>query len=232
MKVGVLLLGITFGGCRDHTEHRAPAPAAKVSQTSPRVPRPRTPPSLPTTSIAWSIAEANNTAAAWDAAADAYEHALARCTDSCRDTAYRVVLARKSSLKADPIQPPPLATGPWHASPLPKRVQATVDALDHYVTMLDADDPDLPGMQFLAGSTLWRWQQPDALVRFEALLREHPTAEVAEYAANLLLDAMNRQGRFDEMLAMVARLRADPQITAGRPDLVVTLDRIAAHAKP
>jgi len=196
--------------------------------------RPSLPPTLPSTSVSWAIAEAANTAQAWDAVAAAYEHELETCKDAsdevasqappCRETIYALVLARKNALTAQPLPaPPPPGERPVE---VPPRVQAVVDALDSYIAIADPDDPDLAGMKFLAGNARARYRQPDAIERFEAVIRDYPTAEFAEYAANLLLDALMRQDRITELRAWVDRLLGDPGFLAGKPALQQTLERL------
>ena len=179
------------------------------------------------TVIAWSVAEASNTAASWDVAAEAYARELEDCDDAredCREKVYAIVLARRNAFMAEPIKPP---EGDKPVS-LPPRVQELVDALDHYAAVGDPDDPDVAGVKFLAANHLRRWRQPDAIERFEAVLRTHPTTEVAEYAANLLLDSLMRQERIEELKVWVARLLGDAAFLAGKPELEETLRRLKA----
>jgi pentatricopeptide repeat protein len=208
-----------------------PPPAAPArSQPPPAAPRARrewTRPAhlavLPASEGAWARAEREQSAEAWRAAARAYEGELARCAD-CVDAAYAVVLARKNVLLAEPVEPPP---GDQPA-PLPPRLQAYVDALDAFVDLADPADPDLAGMKFLAASALSKWRQPDALARLEEVLREHRDHETAEYAANLLIDALLRAGRVDEVSALVDELLGDDAFLASRPALRQTLERLRA----
>jgi hypothetical protein len=216
---------------------RAPAAAPPVRTAAPPVARPRPAPppkawlSIPTTSVAWSFAETHGTAASWDAAADAYQRERAGCADDCREVAYAVVLARKNALLAEPVQPPP---GDDPVA-MPPRVQAVVDAIDEYVSLADPSDPELAGIRFLAASATVRWRQPDAVARLEAILREHRSAESAEYAANVLVDLLLRADRVDEAREWVDELLADVAFLADKPELQQTLERlrelIAASAR-
>jgi hypothetical protein len=203
----------------DSPSPKRAAPPARRTWT-----RPLIPPARSTTMDAWNHAEAVKTAAAWDAVADAYVEERSACDDDCLDVAYTVVLARKNALLAEPIEPPP-GTDPV---PLPPRVQAVVDALDAYVAMAPSDDPDMPGMKFLAANALRKWRQPDALVRLEDVLRGHRDHETAEYAANILLDALLTAGRAAEVEALVDELLADAAFLAGKDELRATLERIRA----
>ncbi len=152
-------------------------------------------PALPVLASAWSAAEASNTASAWDAVADAYERERARCVDDCLDDQYGVVLARKNAVAADPPAKPGLDERPA----LPPRVKALVAALDDYVKIAPADDPDVFDMKFLAANAQSNWHQPDAIARLEQLLRGDRSAPAAEYVANILLDALLRADRMQDL---------------------------------
>ncbi len=200
--------------------------AAATTRHPPVAVRPTVPPTLGTTTDAWSRAENSKNPADWDEAAAAYERELESCAEDCRELAYAIVLARQNALSADPIEPPPGD----EPVPMPPRVQAMVAALDRYVALADPSDPDLAGMKFLAGSALRRWHQPDAIARLEAVLREHRGDPTAEYSANLILDALNRSGRTDEMKQLVQELLADSAFLIGKDELRETLERIRERA--
>ena len=217
----------------------APAPAANgdtasaPARTAPRVAPPRAPrawtrplapPRHAVTDGAWDRAETEQTADAWAKAADTYQAELATCAEGCADTAYVVVLARKNALLAEPLEPPP---GDEPVA-VPPAVEALVEALDAFVEIADPSDPDVAGVKFLAGNALHKWRQPDALARLEEVLREHRDHETAEYAANILLDALLRAGRVDEVSALVEELLADGAFLASRRELRQTLERLRA----
>lgn len=219
MRVSLCI--VIVAACRGEPVARPPAPA---SAPRPAVAHAVRTPALATTAALWSFALESNTAGAWDAAAEAYERELAACTSGCNDLAFALVVARKNALKAEPVAPPP-GNDP---APLPPREQALVAAFDRYVEASTPPDPQLARMQFLAANTLARWRQPDALGRLASVLRDHPDDEVAEYAANILLDLLNRSGNYDEMHAWVETLLADPAFLAGRDDLRATLEALNA----
>jgi hypothetical protein len=221
MALATLLIAIA---CDTHRVAPVPTPAAAPAQRS--AARTAVRPSLPSTAAVWAFAEATATAEAWSAAADAYALERARCTEHCSELAYAVVLARKNAMEASGITPP---AGDAPAD-LPPRVQALVDAFDDYVARAEPNDPDAAGMKFLAAATLNRWHQPEALDRFEAILGGDRSDETVEYAANLLLDTLNRAGRYDEMLAWVDALLADTAFLAGKDELRETLEHLRAVA--
>ncbi len=209
----------------------APTPVAEQTRvvparrTKPRTEtRPTTPPRLARTADVWAAAERAPSAEAWEAAADAYEAELDACTDGCLDAAYAVVLARKNALLAAPEEPPPGD----EPVPVPPRVQAAVDAMDAYVALAEPDDPDVAGLKFLASNALYRFRQPDSILRMEEILRDHRGDPVAEYAANTLLDLLLRSGRVDDAKRWVAELLGDAAFLADKPALRETLDRLQA----
>ena len=231
----ILALTIAFAfvvfSCRDRKIEKNSAarttPSMPIAVSGPRAPikrsptRPSLPPQLTTTAVAWSFAESSDAAEAWDATAEAYEQELASCTENCSDTAYAIVLARKNALRVEDLKPPAGEV----PVPLPPRAQATLDALDQFVA-LSPDDPDAGGMKFLAANLLRRWHQPDALVRLEAVLRENRRDPTAEFAANILLDALLKAGRVAEVEALVDNLLADAAFMAGKDELRQTLERL------
>lgn len=221
MRIALALVLLTACEARNAAPPPPPSPPVAKHRAATRPPPP---PALPATAVTWSAAEAAHTAEAWDAAADNYERELVWCTTDCAETAYTVVLARKNALSAAPITPPE-GDAPV---PVPPRVQAVVDAIDGYVAVADPSDPDLPGMKFLAGAALTKWRQPDALDRLADVLRNYRDAEVAEYAANILIDALLRADRGPEVRALVDELLADTAFLATKPELRETLDKLHA----
>ena len=229
LALAVAFVALLFS-CRSRTEKKSNPLAARTTTTttttSPPMKKrsptqPSLPPRLPLAAVAWKAAESATTASAWDASAEAYEQELATCTDNCTDAAYAIVLARRQALKLDDLQPPPGD----EPVPLSPRAQAMVDALDQFVA-LTPDDPDAGGFKFLAANLLKKYRQPDALTRLEPILRENPDHEAAEYAANILLDALLQAGRTAEVRELVDRLLGDPAFMAGKTELRQTLERI------
>jgi hypothetical protein len=100
-----------------------------------------------------------------------------------------------------------------------------VAAIEAYLPQARADE--VAGLMFVRALVFHRHaRHADVVPAMAAIVTGHADAEVAEYAANVLLDALNQQARYDELLAWVARMRADRRLLAGRPDLVHTLDAL------
>lgn len=224
------LIGLViFAACDKGAKAPPPAPVAVVRH----VPRATTPPPslprLPQTVVAWAAAEAARSPRAWVSAADAYERELDGClatgaTSGCAEDAYAVVLARKAAIGDDEKTPPP-GTDP---APVPADVQETIDAMDRYSGLAEPGDVDAAGMRFLAGNMLNRYRQPEGIARLENVIHEDRNFEFAEYAANILLDALIRAGKTDEARALVTELLADSAFLAAHPDLRATLEQLRA----
>ncbi len=213
-------------GCHvDDLGPSSPGTPTPPATSSPSRPLSTLPPTLPRSAeAAWQQAESANTAEAWDVAAAAYAADLETCHANCRDAARSAILARKNALTAEP-EPIPAGDQPIQ---VPPRTAAMIAALDRFVAVADPADPEIPGMRFLAAAALGRCRQPDAIPRFELILRTHPDHETVEYSANLLLDRLNTLGQTAELGRWVDTLLAMPQITR-YPDLYETLQRLRAR---
>jgi len=104
----------------------------------------------------------------------------------------------------------------------PDQSQTLADVMERS----DAIDSDTPKLRFLAAAQLSRTHDPEAVPRLEAILRGDRSDETVEYAANMLLDNLNRAGRYHEMAIWVDDLRADGAFMAGKDDLQQTLDHL------
>ena len=213
------LLLLLFVACNDVSSPKPLTPPAKPAPIA----APEHP-TLPTTTVSWSMAEADPTPTNWDAAGDAIASELAQCTAHCFDLAKREILARKNAM---------IATGEIYAAPdgdaptpVPPRVAALVKAIDDYVKLADPADSDGPKYAFIAASTMYRYRQPDAIARCEAILRDHRDAEIAEYAANELLDLLSRANQTSDLRFWVNELSADAQFLDGKDALRETLQQL------
>jgi tetratricopeptide (TPR) repeat protein len=154
-----------------------------------------------------------------------------------KEAAYAAVLGQKNALDIDPrIEkqvgqlddldkdydklPEP--------KPIPPKEQRLLDAFALYRTYIkDKNDDELVRIKFMEGNTYRRYNQLDkAIPWFEDILANHKTHETAEFAANLLLDSLNRQHRYKEMLAVAARLAADQEFLDGKADLSMRLAKL------
>jgi len=209
-----------LAACKESSRQKAaPAPrAAGTRATHAAAPRSATIPALPvrTPSVHRDVAVEDKRPT----------EALLGCADpgeSCRAAAYGHVLAMKKQVALEVLPAPDPST----ATPLPESVEAYIRALDHYAELAGPDDPETPGMQFLAAQTYGRYGWAGtALARYEAVIRQYPEREVSEYAANLLLDTLARTGQHDELCRWATELLADSHLLASKPELRATLGSI------
>lgn len=167
---------------------------------------------------AWTAAEKGNTADLWEAAAVLFDRAVATAGPSKATTAEAAVLAWKNARALEPTTARP--------SGLTARDRSLVKAIDVYLPLVTSDD-EAATMEFLRAHVFFKADVlDDAVAGFEHLVVQFPEADVTEFAASLLLDALNRQNKHDRMSDWVAKMRATPKLLAGRPDLVETLGRL------
>lgn len=179
---------------------------------------------------AFADASASDTSEAWDLAADLFARARDACTADCSELAYATVLARANALKGDETNVPD--EKPTTPQPLPARVEALIAAADTYVAGASPGDDDAVGVAFLAGREYndFGWID-ESTTRFGALVVAHPTHEVALYSANLLLDAYNRSGRFEDLVRWARDLAANATLMATHAELAETVHDILARAE-
>ena len=102
---------------------------------------------------------------------------------------------------------------------------ALIAGIGAYLPLARPDE--VAALLFVHGMTLHRHGRHDEVVPIMIeLVTQHATDEVAEYAANILLDTLNQQAKFDELLAWAARMRGHRRLLAGRPDLARTVDAL------
>lgn len=173
---------------------------------------------------AWDEAVRTNDVDAWRACALAFDRAAAATTGASHDEAlYAEILAWKAMLSVDvrvrdrDAPPPPPA--------LDADEQAMVGAIGAYLAGGPRDDE--PELRFFRAGVLRRHGLDDAaLTDYAALVTTYPRAEVAEYAANLLLDTLNLRGRTVELVAWAERMRGSAELLRGRADLAEVVTRI------
>jgi len=172
--------------------------------------------------------------AAWEAAAVAFIKVVDAggvAKGLQKDAAFAAILAWKNALAVDPRVARDAAPHQDFdrvptAKPLDPRDQALIHAIEVYLTFSPAPD-EAASAKFLRANVLRRRDHLDkAIAGFLEIVELHRDHEVAEYAANLLLDAYNRLQRYDDLIALVARLRTDKAFLANKPDLAETISRI------
>lgn len=169
------------------------------------------PPDLIAAERAWQAAERepdrDRSVALWVAAAKAYDAAVPTAGKRQAEAAERAVLAWKEAIARDGES---------------NRSAALLAAVEVYAPL--APPAAQPTLGFLRGRLLANLGRLDeAVPLFEEVVTRYPKRDEAEFAARLLLDALNRRGDFDRLEAWVEKLRAMPALLAKRADLAETL---------
>lgn len=154
-----------------------------------------------------------------------------------KEAAYATVLAWYNALAVDIQTDPPVIEdddkkkGEEKAPeplPIPEKEQKMMAAFDVYIKYVtDAKDEELPRMKFFKGRILWKYRHYDEAVPFfEEILKKWPEHEVAEFAANLLLDSLNNSKRYDDMVQWVDKLLAMDKFLEDKEDMRGRLEQI------
>ena len=96
--------------------------------------------------------------------------------------------------------------------PTPRALDADEQRLVRELELYEAsDEPDAVRAKLVHANVLRRADQLEAAnPLYLDIVAKHPDHAVAEAAANFALDGLNRLERFDELVAMTERMRADP----------------------
>lgn len=146
------------------------------------------------------------------------------------DAATDHILAIEEHLRDLDLPQPEAGLEPVEIHPQKQRL---IDACDLYVEKVPAEKAEqLEVVRFKAAKVLYDYNHFDAaLPRFEAIVRDHPKAEQAEFAANLVIDIHNLREAWPELYESARRYRASAPLTEGRRQLVADLDKYAQFAK-
>ncbi|HEY4183371.1 MAG TPA: hypothetical protein VGM90_41390 [Kofleriaceae bacterium] len=178
---------------------------------------------------AWTSAEAADTLDAWAAAADLFEQARDECTSDCSELAYAAVVARGKEIQHDPSLEQP-EEKPTEPQSIPERVQTFIADADSFVES-SPDAEAAPSVAFLAAVRFDNYGWVDeSIARYDSLIQKNPAHEVSEFSANLLLDALDRAGRYDELVRFANLLAGNVPLMTAYPDLAETVQNILAHA--
>lgn len=148
-----------------------------------------------------------------------------------KEAAYASVLGWKNALAVDPsTKAPPSPTEAELAKlpppqEIPSREQKMIEAFDIYIDYVkDPKDDELVMMKFLKARIFWRYNHFDkAIPLFEDIIENHLDHETGEWAANLLLDTLNRAQRHQEMLRWVEILSTKKEFLEDKEDLAERL---------
>ncbi|MBK9036526.1 MAG: hypothetical protein IPL61_35640 [Myxococcales bacterium] len=215
----------------------------------PRYPRPATSgpidPALAPGETAWAEAEREPDRAVaaerWRAAARAFTTVAAATAHDHglrARAAEAAVLAWKNALAVDPAVAPrrrPVDASdldrPPEARPLTADEAGFVEAIDLHLALGAPSTDELAELRFLRGDVLRRANRFDeAAGDFEVVVAHDPSADLAGYAAALLLDGLNQTRRYDELVALAHRLHTDAALVRAHPELAERLALIERHA--
>lgn len=165
----------------------------------------------------WSRA---HDAASWRAAAEQLD-AEADSPDLARAavTAWAQAVAstpRTHRERFDKPQPEPLSDDEQH--------------LVHAIEVALPTALDRSTLVYERGMVLYRRDRLDeAVVAFQAVVDASPSHQLALFSANLWLDSLDREARYDELLAAAVRMRVDHALLAARPELAQLVARLYAQ---
>ncbi|HXU83260.1 MAG TPA: tetratricopeptide repeat protein [Polyangia bacterium] len=144
-----------------------------------------------------------------------------------KEAAYASMLAAKNALEAEGTKLEQAAAGkpPFTPRPLTTGDRRLLDAFDLYVSSVPSS-PELAAIEYRRARLLYdRDHLAEAAPLFWRVVERHPDSELAVYAGNLYLDALNALGRKEEVCAAARRLVAGP-VAARDPQFQRELRRL------
>ncbi len=194
--------------------------------------------------LAWQRAEGEKNARR---ATDLWENAAVAFTDvvksgkvkgkQLKESAYAAVLAWKNALAIDPrTKAPSTATANYKkipkAKPIPARRMKMIAAFDIYIKYVkNPKDDELVMMKFLKARIYWRYNHlAKAVPLFGDIVKTHPDHETALYAANLLLDTLNRGQMYGKMLKWVDYMLSKKKWLEDKEELASTLNTLKGQS--
>ena len=192
--------------------------------------------------LAWVRADlAKTQPRLWEAAGDAFTAVVAGGKLPASTTKVAADAAMQAQMRALAVNPRKrdvdLGDAAYTTVPAPRalppaeaKLLATYDLYLAHVT--DTHDAELVDVSFLRASLLRRYDHlGEAILGYEAILATRRDADAAEDAAQLALDSYNRLHRYDDMLALAAKLSADTKFLAGKEALQATLVHLQRTAQ-
>jgi len=160
-----------------------------------------------------------------------------------KESAYASVLAWKNALAVDPSSDrPPVDADPKKddkepvvpkLEPIPEKEQKMIAAFDVYIKYVtDNKDDELTQIKFFKGRIYWKYHNYDkAIPLLEEVIKTRPDHEVAEFAVNILLDALARAGKTEDLLKWVDRVLAMEKFLEGKDDLRQNLELLKRQSE-
>ncbi len=144
-----------------------------------------------------------------------------------KEAAFAAVQGWRNALAVDPNTriPPEPSEEELSKVPTPKEIPARekkmIEAFDIYIDYIkDPSDDDLVMMKFVKARIYWRYHHYDeAIPMFADIIENHIEHRTSEWAANLLLDTLNRSQRHSEMLRWVNVLSEKKEFLEDKEEL-------------
>ncbi|MBL4636221.1 MAG: tetratricopeptide repeat protein, partial [Kofleriaceae bacterium] len=155
-----------------------------------------------------------------------------------KEAAFAAVLGWKNALAVDPRTKAPktvISTKPGKVDvpkpkPIGERELKMIAAFDVYIKYIkDPSDDELVMMKFLKARIFWRADRlDDSMPLFYDIVEKHPEHETAGWAANILLDNLNRLQKYAELTKLAKSMLANKKFMEDKDELKDTLGGIVA----
>ncbi len=155
-----------------------------------------------------------------------------------KEAAYAAVLGWKNALAVDPRTKAPTTVMSEKdekkklpaPKPIGEREQKMISAFDVYIKYIkDPNDDELVMMKFLKARIFWRANHlEEANPLFYDIIEKHPEHETAGWAANILLDNLNRMQKYSELTKVAKKMLDDKKFISDKEDLKEVLIGIRA----
>lgn len=168
----------------------------------------------------------------FDEAAKAYEQTV-RADPKGKfaiDAAHDNILAVEEHLK-DLRLPRPKSGN--HQVDIHEQRRRLIDACDRYVKYVPVDKAkNLVSIKFKSAKVFYDHNHfAEALRRFDEIVTQHPSADQAEFAANLVIDVYNLKEDWGKLYEASARYAKQSALVEGREKLAGDLEKFGQYAK-
>jgi tetratricopeptide (TPR) repeat protein len=174
--------------------------------------------------LLWTLADAGNQP--WKDAAEQYTKVVELKPDGkyVKDAAYAAVLAWKNALNVDDHEQKELVENDrkkfeeknekkkMEPLTIPEYQKKMIGAFDTYIKYVP-DAPELVTIKYRKARIFYEYNHFDEASKlFEDIVNKHPKHELSIYSANLLLDALNAQGKTKEVVKYVDKFLEMPEL--------------------
>jgi tetratricopeptide (TPR) repeat protein len=149
----------------------------------------------------------------YDDAAKYYDRAVSVDAKGkfAKDAAYASMISMKNATQSpENASKPPCPD--MKPCPIPKDVQRLVAAFDRYLTIVP-ESPERPNVEFRRARVYYEHNHfAEAAPQFDHVLASYPDHELATYSANFEMDCLALGKRYDELRALVDRVKKNPTL--------------------